>query len=188
MVMLTVYKSLVRSHLEYCCPMWHPHKIEDIQRLEQIQRVFTSKITGMSSLSYWERIRSLGIMSLQRRRERYIIIHMWKLLHEIVPNDVNVKFRPLSRLGVKAELPTINRSSRVSNQTLFEKSFAVVGPQLWNWLPSQLSSIENENTFKCKLTEFMKGLCDEPPVRRYVRRHGNTLPEVRRISGSLLER
>ena len=114
MVMLTVYKSLVRSHLEYCCPMWHPHKIEDIQRLEQIQRVFTSKITGMSSLSYWERIRSLEIMSLQRRRERYIIIHMWKLLHEIVPNDLIVKFR----------------SSRVGNQTLFQKSFAVIGPQL----------------------------------------------------------
>ena len=26
-VMLTLYKSLVRSHLEYCCPLWHPSKI-----------------------------------------------------------------------------------------------------------------------------------------------------------------
>ena len=106
----------------------------------------------MSSLRYWERIRSLGNMSLQRRRRRYIIIHMWKLLHEIVLNDLYVKFRPLSRLGVKAEMPTINRSSRVANQTLFEKSFEVIGPQLWNWLPSQLSIIGNQNTFKCKLT------------------------------------
>ena len=86
----------------------------------------------------------------------------WKTIIVLIllPNDVNVKFRPLSRLGVKAELPTINRSSRVANQTLFEKSFAVVGPQLWNWLPSQLSVIENRNIFKCNLTEFMKGLCD----------------------------
>ena len=29
-VMLTLYKSLVRSHLEYCCPLWHPDKIKDI--------------------------------------------------------------------------------------------------------------------------------------------------------------
>ena len=180
--MLPVYKSLVRSHLEYCCPMWHPHKIEDIQRLEQVQRVFTRKITGMSSLSYWERIRTLGIMSLQRRRERYIIIHMWKLLNEIVPNDVNVKFRPHSRHGIRAEMPAINRSSRAVNQTLFENSFSVVGPQLWDCVPSQLSTLENQETFKCKLTEFMKGLSDEPPVRGYMRRHGNTLLEVIRQS------
>ena len=185
--MLSLYKSLVRSHLEYCCPLWHPHKIEDIQRLEQVQRTFTNKITGMSALSYWDRIQSLGIMSLQRRRERYIIIHMWKLLQGMTPNDINVKFRPLSRLGIKAEMPTINRSSRVVNQTLFENSFAVVGPQLWNCLPSRLSTLENQDTFKCKLTEYMNGLIDEPPILGYVRRHGNTLPEVQRLSGSLLE-
>ena len=32
-VMVTLYKSLVRSHLEYCCPLWHPSKISDIELL-----------------------------------------------------------------------------------------------------------------------------------------------------------
>ena len=30
-IMLTLYKSMVRSLVEYCCPLWHPSKISDIQ-------------------------------------------------------------------------------------------------------------------------------------------------------------
>jgi len=43
-VMMTLYKSLVRSILEYCCPLWNPSKITDIQLLESVQRTFTNKI------------------------------------------------------------------------------------------------------------------------------------------------
>ena len=61
--MLTLYKSIVRSHFEYCCPLWHPtSKIADIQELESVQR-----ISGLSSLNYWERLKSLKLTSLQRR-------------------------------------------------------------------------------------------------------------------------
>ena len=51
-VMMTLYKSLVRSHLEYCCPLWHPTKIKDIEVLECVQREFTGKIDGLQSVSY----------------------------------------------------------------------------------------------------------------------------------------
>ena len=32
--MMTLYKSLIRSRLEYCCPLWNPHLIRDIQQIE----------------------------------------------------------------------------------------------------------------------------------------------------------
>lgn len=31
-IMLTLYKSMVRSLLEYCCPLWHPSKICETSR------------------------------------------------------------------------------------------------------------------------------------------------------------
>ncbi len=89
--MMQLYKSLVRSKLEYCCPDWSPTKIEDIKAIEYLQRTFTSKISGFQHLSYWERLERLNMMSLQRRRERYLIIHMWKVLMAQVPNDLNIK-------------------------------------------------------------------------------------------------
>ena len=39
-LMLTLFKTMVRSKLEYCCPVWNPDKISDIEleAIESIQR------------------------------------------------------------------------------------------------------------------------------------------------------
>ena len=79
LTMLTLYKSMVRSKLEYCCPLWNPSSVAEMLKLERIQRIFTSKVEGCRELPYWERLKYLRIQSLQRRRERYIIIHTWKI-------------------------------------------------------------------------------------------------------------
>ena len=48
----------------------------DIQMLEQAQRHLNRKITGMEQISYWEQLHALSMNSLERRRERYLIIHV----------------------------------------------------------------------------------------------------------------
>ena len=51
--MITLFNSLVRSRLEYCCEVWNPHRIQDIAKIEQIQRSFTFRISGMNQFNYW---------------------------------------------------------------------------------------------------------------------------------------
>ena len=51
-VMLNLYKSMVRSLLKYCSPLWSPTNITDIQELESVQRTFTSRISGCHDLDY----------------------------------------------------------------------------------------------------------------------------------------
>ena len=51
-----------------------------LTQLEKIQRSFTKHIIGMNYMTYDERLMSLGLYSLQRRRERYFIIYIVKLL------------------------------------------------------------------------------------------------------------
>ena len=77
-VMMTLYKSLVHSLLEYCCPLWNHSKITDIiQLLESVQRTFTNRIAGLQGTDYWDRLKTLKLMSLKRRRQWYITLQMW---------------------------------------------------------------------------------------------------------------
>ena len=84
--MLTLLKSLVIPLLEYCCQLWNQWKVKNIQALKAIQRTFTYKIIEVQRLNYWERLHELKLYSLQRRRERYIIIYIWKITQHMVPN------------------------------------------------------------------------------------------------------
>jgi hypothetical protein len=174
-VMITLYKSLVRSLLEYCCPLWNPPKITDIQLLESVQRTFTNRIAGLQGTDYWDRLKTLKLMSLQRRRERYIILQMWKLLHCISPNDIGVKFQDKNRHGLKAVVPKLNRTSLQHNQSLYDASFSVHGPRLWNILPAHLTRVTDFTEFKNQLTNYLFTIPDRPPVAGYTCQNSNTL-------------
>ena len=86
--MMCLFTSIIRSRLEYLSPLWNPSKQEDIKCIESVQRLFTSKVEGLQDFTYHERLRILGLMSLQRRRERFIIITMFKIINNIIPNEL----------------------------------------------------------------------------------------------------
>ena len=72
----TLWKALVMPRLKYCCQLWSPHTIKEIVTLDAPQRSFTAKIHGVQHLNYWERLKQLNMYSMQRRRERYIILYV----------------------------------------------------------------------------------------------------------------
>ena len=75
-VMLTLYKSLVMSRLEYASHLWSPYLLKHIYLIEKVQRAFTKHISGMCFLSYSKRLEVLKLYSLQRRRERDMALFM----------------------------------------------------------------------------------------------------------------
>jgi len=51
-VILSLYKTLVRPHVEYCIIADNPHYKKDMKLIEKVQRRFTKIINNMEGKSY----------------------------------------------------------------------------------------------------------------------------------------
>ena len=171
-VLITLFKTLVLPILEYGCILWHPHYQYDINNLEEVQRAFTRKIKGLSTCNYWERLKALNIFSLERRRERYIILYTFKIIFGTVPNPGISWCRTITRRGRLIDVPKLKSSVSHKGSTLKYYSFRFVCARLFNCLPLSIRNFEPVglnpiDLLKLKLDASLHTLRDEPRLNGY---------------------
>ena len=114
-------------------------------------------------------------MSLQRRRERYSIIQVWKIYNGLAPNSTDINFYMHDRHGVRAQLPHVNHQAQKSVSTAYDNSFGVKATRLWNLLPKSVNTIRTLDAFKVTLGRFVEQCPDQPPVPGYTPPNSNSL-------------
>jgi len=50
--LVLLYKTMVRSHLDYCCSLWAPYKNGNIEALEKVQKRVTKILPSLRHISY----------------------------------------------------------------------------------------------------------------------------------------
>jgi len=164
--MMTLYKQMVLGILEYCCPLWSPIDKGSIEKIEKVQQSFTRRIKGLygeNRPNYWERLKILKIYSLERRRERYIILYVFKALSEQVPNP-GLSVKRNERLGPTIVYPKKRKESAVPDN-IFNRNFMYQGSKLFNALPSEIREkigTDKIETIKRLLDNFLQKVPDQP--------------------------
>jgi len=66
-IMVRLYKTLVRPHLEYYVSVWSPHYTKDKELLERVQHRFTRMIKEVPNKDYIDRLKDLKLWTLEER-------------------------------------------------------------------------------------------------------------------------
>jgi hypothetical protein len=165
LIMMTIWKCLVQSKLDYCSQLWSPDDQANITRLESVARHFTAQVAGMQGLDYWERLSSLHLYSQERRRERYQIIFMWKVAQGLV-QGYSTTFYKSTRRGRLAHLNPLRNQSPPSVKRAREASLKVKGAKLFNIIPQELrdTTVGSVDHFKSGLDSWLANIPDQPTI------------------------
>ena len=79
-IILFLYKFLVRLRMEYCVQAWSPFLRKDIELLEKVQRRAIRMINGFADSDYNDRLKQLGLTTLETRLKRGDLIEAFKII------------------------------------------------------------------------------------------------------------
>ena len=178
-VMKVLLKSILVPKCEYASVVWSPFDNRNINLIENVQRRFSSKIRDYQAwdeehsiwhcnVSYAERLQDLKVYSLERRRERVMVLYMYRYIIGLLPFPW---FQTYEERGIKVR-SKYKRQASPKVRRCRHSSFFYKGPQLYNLMPSELRMFEeidiphkgHVDTFKGKLDKFLEKLPDEPTV------------------------
>ena len=151
----TLYKTLVRPHLEYASVIWSPYLKKDKISIENVQRRATKRIRSIiiSHMSYPDRLRKIGLPTLEYRRIRADMVQVYKILTGL--DQVNIGNHLQLNVGSTRGHPRkLYKHRHRTNLTLNTFSYRVV--DVWNNLPEEVVMAPSLNTFKSRLNKVWK--------------------------------
>ena len=167
LTMMTLWQSFLVPRIDFCSVLMSNMSLKSMQSLEGLQRTFTSRINTVSNLDYWSRLKQLGLFSIHRRFERYLIIFVWKVIENLVakPAQTFDMTDTNSRTGRKFVLYHLPKKLPVFNSPINKAK------RLFNSLPKEIRNLSNPSSLECfkgRLDQFLHTVPDEPSVPSYV--------------------
>jgi hypothetical protein len=140
------YKTYILPILDYCSTIWFPNKLEDIDRIEKVQRYFTKRLFGLRLMSYTDRLVACGLPSLELRRLRTDIILCFKIIHKLIALNFDDFFKFESNKKTRGHNFKLIIPKCIT--TLRHNFFAARIVPVWNSLPFALVNCSTVKQFK----------------------------------------
>ena len=169
-----LFTVFVRPHLEYANSVWCPYLKQDIRVIERVQRRATKMVPELKYLNYTERLKQLGLTTLEARRQRGDLIQYYKFVNNInliswyhpnsLTNSLNASGPASSTRGHKQRLGGQLTKNCPARSNYFTNR--IVNP--WNALPPEVISAQSVNAFKNRydrhLNDLGKIMADGPDL------------------------
>ena len=145
-LLMFAYKAYILPIVDYCSTIWFPNKLDDIDRVEKVQRSFTKRLYGLKNMSYKDRLIACSLPSLELRRLRTDIVLCFKIFHKFIALDFNDFFTLDVNCRTRGHNFKLNMPK--SNTSLRLRFFSVRIVPVWNSLPHALVNCSTVKSFK----------------------------------------
>src|ERR1043165_4915324 len=140
------YKAYILPIVDYCSTIWFPNKLDDIDRVEKIQKSFTKRLHGLKNVSYKDRLIACSLPSLELRCLRTDIVLCFKIVHKFIALDFNDSFTLDVNCRTRGHNFKLNMPK--SNTSLRLRFFSDRIVPVWNSLPHALVNCSTVKSFK----------------------------------------
>ena len=159
----TIYLTIVRAHLGYATQVWAPQTVEQIRKIERVQRRATKYILHLpfnSDVSYKDRLIQCNLIPLTYWHEYLDMAFFFKLINNLI--HVNDTFLPKSKKSERSTrlsrnaVGTTFKEQRYRTST-YSRSYLIRSTRTWNALPKEITQNHNKSslaTFKNILKEY----------------------------------
>ncbi|MEM7402229.1 MAG: reverse transcriptase family protein [Pseudomonadota bacterium] len=150
--LVKMYKTFIRSRLEYASEVYSPQFLKDIDLLERVQRYFTRRIPGQQSRAYADRLATLCLKSLEERRMQRDLIMVYKICYGLIDLDFNDFFELSPSTVTRGHRLKLNitRCKLNIRATFFSKRVV----NIWNNLSSSIVDSNSLEIFKNSISQL----------------------------------
>ena len=147
---LGLYKQHIRPHLEFSVQAWTPWCQKDKELLENVQNRAVRMISGLKSENYEDRLKELGLTSLEERRHRADMALVHSLMHGLGNINVDDWFQraDTSARTTRVTSGALNVRPKYGRLEVRKHSFTVRTTSSWNNVPRDLKQKTSANSFK----------------------------------------
>ena len=151
---MQLYKVYVRPHLEYCIQAWSPYTKVDKDKLEKVQRRAVNMVAGLKGKTYEQKLKEVGLTTLEERRERGDMIQTFRIIHGIDQVERETWFtmgneRDREGAAMTRNSKDITRIEEGSSKNELRRNyFSQRVPSKWNSLPQTTRQQQSVLGFK----------------------------------------
>ncbi len=137
-----LYPIFIRPHLEFASPVWNSFSKENIKKMEGIQKRATKMVIELRALSYEDRLKELGLTTLEVRRKRADLIQLYKIKKGVEEVDIDIGGGNQGGYQGRGHNQQIIRE-KIGNIHMRNNSLPNRNATTWNLLPSDIVGADN---------------------------------------------